>query len=429
YAIASGAVPPKTKARPQKKKDDADKTTKKKPPTDPKGKRVKPTGTVTSSRKKKQPATGLETVSEIALTEAEQLKLVIERSKTQQHSSYAIGSGKSSSDDDDDDDEVRMTKDDQDVSNDQDDDNSDDDERKESDTDGDDFVHPKLTTHDEDIPDDDDSFDLMVYTPPTNDEANDDAAQSGFAKEEDLHTEHLNEEVNINLEGKDAETIETPHIIVQPTLVIDETHVTLTLVNPDGQQKSSSVSSGFISHMLHANLDTCIDSILNDETTSLAQAKNEDFFNKVDENMKKIIKEQVNAQVKKKIDKILPRIEKLVNEQLESESNKSIDRSDIQKNLYKSLVDAYEADKDILDAYGDMVTIKRRRDGANDDQEPSAGPDRGSKRRRARIEPESTSAPKEKTTMTIGKSTEGSKSHQQSASQSAPAEEPMHTAD
>ncbi|GKD03512.1 hypothetical protein Tco_1178486, partial [Tanacetum coccineum] len=178
--------------------------------------------------------------------------------------------------------------------------------------------------------------------------------------------------------------------------------------------------------------------------------------------MKKIIKEQVNAQVKKKIDKILPRIEKLVDEQLESEvlvqssnkaktshavaanlsemelkkilidkmkSNKSIDRSDIQKNLYKALVDAYEADKDILDAYGDMVTIKRRRDGANDDQEPSAGPDRGSKRRREGTEPESTSAPKEKTTMTTGKSTEGSKSHQQSASQSAPAEEPMHTAD
>ncbi|GKG32088.1 hypothetical protein Tco_0427038, partial [Tanacetum coccineum] len=65
------------------------------------------------------------------------------------------------------------------------------------------------------------------------------------------------------------------------------------------------------------------------------------------------------------------------------ESNKSMDRSDIQKNLYKALVDAYEADKDILDTYGDMVTIKRRRDGVDDDQEPSAGPDRGSKRRRA----------------------------------------------
>ncbi|GKD33778.1 hypothetical protein Tco_1249287, partial [Tanacetum coccineum] len=54
------------------------------------------------------------------------------------------------------------------------------------------------------------------------------------------------------------------------------------------------------------------------------------------------------------------------------------------------MVDAYDADKDILDAYGDTVTIKRRRDNADDDEEPSAGSNRGSKRRRARKELEST---------------------------------------
>ncbi|GJV21686.1 hypothetical protein Tco_1370706 [Tanacetum coccineum] len=106
------------------------------------------------------------------------------------------------------------------------------------------------------------------------------------------------------------------------------------------------------------------------------------------------------------------------------EANKSVDRTDIQKNLYKALVDAYEADKDILDAYGDTITIKRRRDDADDDQEPSAGTDRGSKRRRAGKEPESSSAPREKTSTTTGKSIEGSKSHQQSAGQSTPAEQP-----
>ncbi|GJU41586.1 hypothetical protein Tco_1194543 [Tanacetum coccineum] len=80
------------------------------------------------------------------------------------------------------------------------------------------------------------------------------------------------------------------------------------------------------------------------------------------------------------------------------EANKSVDRTDIQKNLYKALVDAYEADKDILDAYGDT-------------------------------EPKSSSSSREKTSTTTGKSTEGSKSHQQSTGQSAPAEVPMHTAD
>ncbi|GJV09867.1 hypothetical protein Tco_1351408 [Tanacetum coccineum] len=174
--------------------------------------------------------------------------------------------------------------------------------------------------------------------------------------------------------------------------------------------------------------------------------------------MKKVIKEQVKSEVSK----ITPQIEKLVNEQLESEvlvrsskeaktshavaanlselelkkilidkmeANKSISRSDIQRQLYKALVDAYEADKILLDTYGDTVTLKRPRDGADDDQEPSAGTDRGSKRRRSGKEPESTSAPREKTTTTAGKTTTGSKTHKQSASQSALVEETMQSTD
>ncbi|GKB45193.1 hypothetical protein Tco_0890135, partial [Tanacetum coccineum] len=101
-------------------------------------------------------------------------------------------------------------------------------------------------------------------------------------------------------------------------------------------------------------------------------------------------------------------------------SNKSIHRSDEQKN--------YESDKLILDTYGDIVLFKRRRDDEDKDEEPSAGSNRGSRRRRARKKPESTSAPKEKTSKTIGKSTKGSKSHHKSAGESAHAKEPMHTA-
>ncbi|GKC29381.1 hypothetical protein Tco_1036675, partial [Tanacetum coccineum] len=71
---------------------------------------------------------------------------------------------------------------------------------------------------------------------------------------------------------------------------------------------------------------------------------------------------------------------------------------------------------------------KRHRDDEDKDKEPSTGSNQGSKRRRARKEPESTSAPKEKISKTTGKSTEGSKSHHKSAGQSAQADEPMHTA-
>nr|GFC11358.1 hypothetical protein [Tanacetum cinerariifolium] len=42
--------------------------------------------------------------------------------------------------------------------------------------------------------------------------------------------------------------------------------------------------------------------------------------------------------------------------------NKSIQRSDEQRNLYKALVKAYDADKTILDTYGESAILKRRRE-------------------------------------------------------------------
>nr|GEW57533.1 hypothetical protein [Tanacetum cinerariifolium] len=126
------------------------------------------------------------------------------------------------------------------------------------------------------------------------------------------------------------------------------------------------------------------------------------------------------------VSKILPKIEQTMNEQLEAEvltrssnssktsyavavdlsemelkkiliekmeGNKSIHRSNEKRNLYKALVEAYESDKIILDTYGDTVTEGK--------------------------DPESASAPKEKATRSAGKSTQGTKSQQTSASESA----------
>ncbi|GKG21999.1 hypothetical protein Tco_0384594, partial [Tanacetum coccineum] len=81
YAIASGEVPPKTKASVHKKKADSDTTPNDKSPIDPKDKRVKQTGKMTGSGKQKQPTTGLETLSDIALTETEQLNIAIKSSR------------------------------------------------------------------------------------------------------------------------------------------------------------------------------------------------------------------------------------------------------------------------------------------------------------------------------------------------------------
>nr|GFC91107.1 hypothetical protein [Tanacetum cinerariifolium] len=78
----------------------------------------------------------------------------------------------------------------------------------------------------------------------------------------------------------------------------------------------------------------------------------------------------------------------------------------------------------ILDTYGDSTILKRRRE--DDDQEgPSAGPNRGSKRQKEGGEQASSSTPSEKATKGAGGSTKGSQSRQQSASESAYAEEPV----
>nr|GEZ86100.1 hypothetical protein [Tanacetum cinerariifolium] len=123
------------------------------------------------------------------------------------------------------------------------------------------------------------------------------------------------------------------------------------------------------------------------------QRENDEFLKTIDENMKKIIKEQ---------------------------------RSDEQRNLYKALVEAYDADKTILDTYRELSILKRRRE--DDDPEgPSTGSDRGSKRQREGGEHASASTPSEPATGSAGRSTTGSQSRQLSASEFAFVEEPMQT--
>ncbi|GKF09125.1 hypothetical protein Tco_0043349 [Tanacetum coccineum] len=224
------------------------------------------------------------------------------------------------------------------------------------------------------------------------------------------------------------------------------------------------IVDAYIANKMHEAIKTAVQ-LQSERLRDEAQAKNADFINKLDDNIKKIIKDQVKEQVKAQVFKILQKVEKTVNEQLKAEvltrssnesntshvvaanlsklelkkilidkmeSNKSIHISDEQKNLYNALVNAYESDKLILDTYGDTVSFKRRRDDEDKDEKPSARSNRGSKRRRAGKEPESTSAPKEKTSKITCKSTEGSKSHHKSAGksagESAQVEEPIHTA-
>ncbi|GJY04779.1 hypothetical protein Tco_0370719 [Tanacetum coccineum] len=163
------------------------------------------------------------------------------------------------------------------------------------------------------------------------------------------------------------------------------------------------------------NMKEAVDVAVQLQTNKLreeAQAENQEFLNQVDSTMKTIIKDQVKAQVSK----IMPKIEKYVTESLGAEvlvrstnqpqtayavaaslsefelkkilidkieANKSINRSDNQKNLYNALVESYNSDKDIITSYGDVVLLKRGRDDQDKDEDPSAGSDRGTKRRKS----------------------------------------------
>nr|GEW21086.1 hypothetical protein [Tanacetum cinerariifolium] len=430
YAVAIGAAPPKPKASVQKSRSSSDITIT--PPTAAASPRL------TTSKKGKQAAKAskaksLSALSKVAMTEAQQLKLVTKRSLQQTHISQVSGSGADEGtspipgvpdvptdeseeelswnsndeegdddegkdgngdekddgdageegdgdDDDDEDDDVEECDDDQEVER--------DDEKDDEEEGGDDEQEYDKEEYDEETKDEE-SFDPIMKTPKnSNDEGNDEEDLDLNVGREEGHDEEEEEnelyrDVNIN-QGRE-----------QTTLEVKDSHVTLTLVNPD------------------------------------AQKENDEFLKTIDENMQKIIKEQVKEQVKVQVSKILPTIEQAMNEQLEAEVLTQSSQSS--KTSYAIAADLSDMDlKKILiekmEGNNKTVTLKRHRDDdADKDEEPSARPDRGSKSRREGKEPESESFPMETATRSVGRSTQGSRSRQTSASEFAAAEEPMQT--
>nr|GEV13018.1 hypothetical protein [Tanacetum cinerariifolium] len=464
YAIATGATPLKTKASVRKTKSSSD-TTVTPPPTAAAGTRL------FTFAKDKQPTTtskvkSLTALSEVAITKAQQIKLATKRSLQQTHISQACGSGADEGIGDDGDDDEKgndeQDDDDQDEGDDDDDQEKGSDDEQASDEEGEEFIHPSLSTHDEEETRDDESFDPIPKTPKNTDDEGNDEENLGLnvgrekGQDEEDDADELYRDVNINLEGRgvqmadvhttqefedshvtltpidvQAPTSVAPLPLFQPTLA-PSTIATITTVQQAPTPPTTAPSTllqdlsnfgslfGFDHRLktVEANffefMQTNQFAGASDRLRDEAKAKNEEFLKTIDENMQKIIKEQVKEQVKILIEKI--------------EGNKSIHRFNEQRNLYKALVEAYESDKTILDTYGDTVTLKRRRDDdADKDEEPSAGSDRGSKRQREGKDLESASAPKEKATRSAGKSTQGSKSRQTFASESATSEEPMQT--
>nr|GEU62830.1 hypothetical protein [Tanacetum cinerariifolium] len=259
----------------------------------------------------------------------------------------------------------------------------------------------------EEEPRDEESFNPIPRTPEDfDDEGNGDEDLGLNVGREEGHDEEEEEDklyrdVNIN-QGRG----------IQTTQEFEDSHVTLTSVNPDGMESIFETTSQmdaqtptsvaplpmFVPTMTLSTITTtsqaptppttALSSLIQDlpnfgslfgfnnrlgtleanfskfmQTNQFAGAvsaipakkENDKFLKIIDENMQKIIKEQVKEQV-------------------------------------KALVEAYESDKIILDTYEETVTLKRRYDDdANKDEEPSVEPDRGSKRCREGKEPKSAS--------------------------------------
>nr|GEU95281.1 hypothetical protein [Tanacetum cinerariifolium] len=306
---------------------------------------------------------------------------------------------------------------------------------------------------------DEESFDPIPKTPENSDDEGNGEEDLGLnigreeGHDEEEEEDKLYRDININ-QGRG----------IQATLEVEDSHVTLTLVNPDGMKSIFETTSQMDAHTptlvapLHMTAPTMTPStIATISTTSQApilptiapstiiqdlpnfgslfgfdnrlrtlEANFSEFMQMnqfagavsaipgivqryMDQQMNEAVKtmnEQLEAEVLTQsshssktsyavvVDLSEMELKKVLIEKIEG--NKSIQRSDEQRNLYKALVKANESDKIILDTYKETVTLKRRcDDDADKDEEPSAGPDRGSKRRKEGKEPDESATAKE----------------------------------
>ncbi|GJX53340.1 hypothetical protein Tco_0281709 [Tanacetum coccineum] len=417
----------------------------------------------------------LENISEAELTEAEQLKVVLKRSRLETHSSHASGSGADEGTgitpgvpdapdyDSEDDISWKSSDDEQDDEQDQEDDDADDDNKKaeddddeemtESDNDGDDFVHPKLTTHEDEIihEKDTDEDDSSISTSDEDDSDNDDEGANVAGAKSDKNAideqDQGNEEVkdtNTDLDGRDKVLTD-----------VEDTHVTLTPVNPDGRQQSSSVSSGFVSNMLNPNQDTGVDDIFRQHTeaTSLIDtnvtAIVEPFFTRPPTPHPIIIQPQQlpimsPATTTSSLLQNLPNFASLFGFDSRLKALEDNFSEFKQTNQYAealssipSTVDQYLAHK-MQEAVDVAVQLKNKSKKEVSKIIPKVEKidteqldlDQGSQKKKVRKGTRSTSAPSETETKTAGKTTStGSKTHTKSASQSAPVGDAMHSTD
>nr|GFB60318.1 hypothetical protein [Tanacetum cinerariifolium] len=307
------------------------------------------------------------------------------------------------------------------------------------------------------------SFDPIPRTPEgSEDESND---------EEDQEL-RLSEEARIQEEEEAYELYRDVNINqrrgLQVTRNVEDSHVTLTPVNPDGPQESSSMSS-FVTSMLNPTSDVGVESIfttasspivslqtptpimtpstiatittsgdapipptiipniilenlptfnsafcfyerLRSLETSFSEYRQTNPFVDAVSAILGIVQQYMTQQMTEAIREAVQIHTDRLQDLLQRENDEFL--RNIDENMKKiikgqTLVEAYDADKAILDTYGESTILKRRKE--DDDQEgPSAGSEWGSKRQKEGCEHASASTPSETATGGAGRSNKGS---------------------
>nr|GEY98004.1 hypothetical protein [Tanacetum cinerariifolium] len=437
YACATGEAAPKPKASTRRKRGGSDSSTT--PPTavaSPRPiKTIAATPRLTAAAKGKQPAKAKSPYDplEVERTEAEQLKIVLRRSRKEMHISQHSGS--STDEGIDVDVQGKGRDDDEGKKNDESDDGKDDDDNN-----------------------DDEEETAKIDKPEDTESGEDDEETQSDGESEKEETREEEEESFDPIprtlkDSKDDGNSEEDQGLrgrgQQGSQDIEDSHVTLTLVKPDGVESIFTTASSLIEPLktptpimtpstiaiITISSDAPIPSttipseVLQNLPTFDLVFRFEDRVKSLEVNFLEFMQTNQFAKAVSNIpvaaDLTEMELKKILIEKMEG--NKSIQRSEEQRNLYKALVDAYETDKTILESYGQIAVLKRRCEDDDDQEGPSAGSDRGFKRRREGWEPESASTPSEPATRSTGRSTTGTQSRQMSASKSAFAEEHVQT--
>nr|GFA89141.1 hypothetical protein [Tanacetum cinerariifolium] len=109
------------------------------------------------------------------------------------------------------------------------------DDDQDSDKEGEEFIHPKISIHDEEETKDEESFNPIAKTLENTDDEGNSEENLGLnvgreeGKDEKDDEDELYRDVNINLKGRVVQMAD-----VHTTQEFEDSHVTLTLVNPDG---------------------------------------------------------------------------------------------------------------------------------------------------------------------------------------------------